>query len=352
MTTENLSIIDSHIHLYAESHLSGLNWTGELPSDHILNRQNSVEQYKHATRQDNRLLGFVFLETDRKSSLDESSWKDPLEEAHFLARIANGRPLDGEGHVAADSRLVLGIVPWAPIPAGPKALSRYVSLIESACETVQAWKSVKGFRYLMQDKPAGTMLRPGFVAGLQWLGERNYSFDLGVDLRQGGSGQLTEACEMFRQLFRNGSSLRVVINHFCKPNMHLQSREVTGHEEFSVWSKCIKTFASYPTTFMKLSGFFSELPPQDENEPTPIPLLFEYVKPWVDVVFDAFGSERIMFGSDWPVCSAGGPGSKAWQHWVDLVTVILDTRGLSPHQKQRVWSGTAIEAYRIELPSR
>ena len=349
-STELLPIVDSHIHLYAASNILSLNWTANLPADHRLNRQNSIEQYRAAAQtHSNELLGFVFLETDRKSGLEETQWSDALDEVDFLIRIARGTPREGEGHCPDDSKSVLGIVPWAPLAAGEKGLASYARQIQE--HAGEKWDLIKGFRYLVQDKPQGVMLRREFIEGLQWLGERDFTFDLGVDARQGGLHQLEEACEMMDRLYDGGSGLRVIINHFCKPNLRLSGPEaVGGHPDFTNWRTYTERMARHKHTYMKLSGFFSELPEQDENSPPDIPTLVEHTKPWVDVVFKAFGPSRIMFGSDWPVCNVGGPGiAKSWNHWHDLVDAILTSQNLTQAEKAQVWSGTAIEAYNIKL---
>jgi L-rhamnono-1,4-lactonase len=330
------AIIDSHIHLYAASHLDTLAWAGDLPPDHRLHRQNSVDEYRTATQ--GKVRGFVFLETDRKSDLDD--WKHPLEELDFLVRIARGQPRDGEGHRPEDAGLVLGIIPWAPMPAGAEAVAEYADQVKynagADCHLI------KGFRYLVQARPAGTMMEPKFLESLEWLGDQGLTFDLGVDARQGGLHQLREACEMMTALSERRSHLRIIVNHLCKPNLRFSAE----HQENIVWAKCIRELASYSNTYMKLSGLFSELPGQ--NDPTPIPDLIAHTKPWIDVVFESFGPSRIMFGSDWPVCNVGGPGDKSWQHWRDFVEAMLESRNLTESEKARIWSGTAAEAYSIE----
>jgi L-rhamnono-1,4-lactonase len=341
-------IIDSHIHLYAESHLPRLSWSGELPDGHVLKRGNTVEVYKRAVGSVEELRGFVFLETDRKSGLADDQWEDALEEAAFLSRIAQGVPKPGEGHVAADSKLVLGVVPWAPVPGGASTLAKYVGrLLDQYPEPFRG--KVKGFRYLLQDKPAGVMLEQSFVEALRWLGQQGFSFDLGVDARSTGIHQLKEACSMLQQLQESGSNVVIVINHFCKPNLHLTSNEtLQGHPDFVQWKEYIHQMAMYETTYMKLSGFFSELPPQSEESPADSRALLNQIRPWASVVFEAFGPSRIMFGSDWPVCNVGGPGPmKSWQHWHTLVGALLTDLGLTSEQRARIWSGTAAEAYKI-----
>jgi L-rhamnono-1,4-lactonase len=345
-------IIDSHIHLFTEADLPHLTWTGELPEGHVLKRGNTVSDYRKAKSLSDRVLGFVFLETDRKSGLRDDQWHDAINEVEFLARIALGQPRPGEGHELEDSKLVLGVVPWAPVAAGPTELAKYV---ERALKPLpdESKHLVKGFRYLLQDKPAKTMLKPDFVESLLWLGKNGFSFDLGVDARSVGLHMLDEACELFDRVYGEGSELKVIINHFCKPNLQLSKAEALGgHPDFTRWRDSIEKMASYPNTYIKLSGFFSELPPQAESEPADISTLIDLLQPWVEVVLKAFTPSRILFGSDWPVCNMGGPGiQKSWQHWHNLTTALLHAEGLNGEEQRMIWAGTAAKAYNIQLPT-
>lgn len=139
-----------------------------------------------------------------------------MDEVSFLTRIALGEPIPGEGHESTDREFCLGIVPWAPIPGGPDVLSAYMEKVRQRTRTEEVWRKVRGVRYLVQDKPAGVMLEPGFVESLRWLGRERLTFDLGVDARQGGLGQLREAVEMMERVYRDaeGSEVTIVISEF------------------------------------------------------------------------------------------------------------------------------------------
>ena len=348
-----IPIIDSHIHLFPSTHLPTLSWTSSLPPDHVLNRGHTISDYKVATAigQRPQLRGFVFLETDRKSGLSDSEWEHPLAEAAFLSRIAQGTPLPGEGHELVDEDLVLGVVPWAPVPAGRGTMGRYMARVWELYPG-ELRDRVKGVRYLLQDKPQGTMLGDGFVDSLVWLGEQGLSFDLGVDARSTGLWQLEDARVLLGRLYSaRTAKTRVVINHFCKPNLKPQvDGELQGHEGFVRWKSAIENVARWPLTYMKLSGLFSEMPEQEDGQPEDVQKLIQRMKPWAEVVFNAFTPERIMFGSDWPVCNVGGPGAeRSWSHWHDVVTALLQELELDEDAQRRIWYGTAAEAYRIDL---
>lgn len=206
-----IPIIDSHIHLFPASHLPTLAWHGP---NNLLGTQHCVGAYHLATSSSAPtfpdsthpvyLRGFIFIETDRISTIEEESgdgWKHVLDEVSLLARIARGEPIDGERYDYMDCPPCLGIVPWAPVPAGAAVLERYMARVKERTGTEDVWRKLRGVRYLVQDKPAGVMLQPGFVDGLKWLGRKGLVFDLGVDARQGGLGQLREAVAMMKLVY-------------------------------------------------------------------------------------------------------------------------------------------------------
>jgi L-rhamnono-1,4-lactonase len=134
----------------------------------------------------------------------------------------------------------------------------------------------------------------------------------------------------------------------CKPDMRQPFEEaLKSGNDFEEWRTGIQSLANYPKTYVKLSGAFSELPPQDPNKPSTPRQIVDHIKPWTDVIFEAFGPLRIMFGSDWPVCNVGGAGSSnAWRNWQGAVELLLEEMGLSDEEKTAVWSGTAAGAYK------
>lgn len=140
------------------------------------------------------------------------------------------------------------------------------------------------------------------------------------------------------------------IDHLCKPNLRLPLEYITTHPEFLEWKSLVTAMAHFPKTYMKLSGGFSELPLLSSTAEPDISALVERLAPWTDVVFDAFGPERVMFGSDWPVCNIGGGGNEtAWRRWRDVVEAVIERRGLTEAQRESVWGGVAIRAYGIEI---
>lgn len=98
-------------------------------------------------------------------------------------------------------------------------------------------------------------------------------------------------------------------------------------------------------TYMKLSGLFEEM--SDSLKTQSAEQIFSAILPWLAVVIAAFGPERIMFGSNWPVCTVG-VGEEAWKKWHKIVDMMCDMAGLSQEDQTMVWSGTAKKAYNLE----
>ncbi|OGM45581.1 amidohydrolase family protein [Aspergillus bombycis] len=359
-----IPIVDSHIHLFPESHLPTLAWHGPGSP---LGSQHSVDEYRLATSSISTtadtagltyLRGFIFLETDRISSVEEDGkgWSHALDEVSLLTRIITGAPAAGEGHHDKDRHLCLGFLPWAPVPGGSTVLQKYMDLVRERTKTDEVWKKLRGVRYLFQDKPKGVMLQDDVVEGLKWLGREKLVFDLGVDARQGGFWQLREAVEMMRRVYdgvKENEKVVMIINHLCKPNLRLPDpspASITTHPEFLEWSSLVTAMAQYPNTYMKLSGGFSELLPVPSDPEPDIASIVERIRPWTDVVFDTFGAERVMFGSDWPVCNVGGGGNAVtWRRWKSIVESILEKRQLTDEEKRDVWGGVAVKAYGVEI---
>lgn len=142
-----------------------------------------------------------------------------------------------------------------------------------------------------------------------------------------------------------------VADHLCKPDLEQHPSTPEQRDAFERWAAAMRRAAGLGNTYVKLSGAFSEMADQDAAAPWTPDQVLERMRPWLDVLFDAFPPERIMFGSDWPVCNVRGPGDGlAWKSWVRAVERILEAYGLTDEQRDRVWYGTAVEAYRLKVP--
>ncbi|SMQ45441.1 unnamed protein product [Zymoseptoria tritici ST99CH_1A5] len=343
-------IIDSHVHLWPES-MSNEDGHAWMKPGMPLARQHILSDYYEASEQNGEhdtnviVEGIVYVETDvkyEKPSGDLSAWaKGPLDEIIFLRAIVEGN------YGERDSRMLLGIVAWAPMDQPPAVLEEWLVLAEQTAGP-QTWARVKGFRFLLQaitDKVEFEKLVLGadFVENLKILGRRGFSFDVGVDQNSGGVWQLEAISKAMKRAHEDvpeHENVAFILNHFCKPDF-----ASTG-EAFDLWRAATESMSTSSKTYMKLSGAFSELPAGLQN----VADVASTMKPWYNHIFELFGPRRILFGSDWPVCNLSGPRKGAsWVAWREVVDVFLNdpTLGISDHDRGSVWRDTALQAYRL-----
>ncbi|KAI1120813.1 amidohydrolase [Nemania abortiva] len=341
----DIPIIDAHVHLYPESEISTLAWCSP---DNPLAKQQSVEEYKAASAS-SPPRGFIFVETDRKNDLDTgaedgSGWEGPLMEVAWLKRVVTGQPKANEGHAEGDASLCAAYIPWAPLPSGCDAMEKYIELVKR--EAGESWPKVRGFRYLLQDKPDGTMLQDDFIESLKLLGRRGFVFELGVDQHRRGRAQLEEVVEMIDRAHEGvpeDEKVTFMINHMCKPDLEVYNTHTST--SFIAWRTAIFTLSKCSHTYMKLSGGFSEMPQSLKQRPAEE--IFEALVPWLTIIVAAFGADRIMFASDWPVCTVG-VGDGAWEKWRKIVERLCWMASFNDEQKKMIWGGTALKAYGIK----
>lgn len=130
-------------------------------------------------------------------------------------------------------------------------------------------------------------------------------------------------------------------DHLCKPDLSVYNQT---DPSFVAWRTAMFTLSKCSKTYMKLSGCFSEMPDTLKN--APVLEIFAALQPYLVVVLATFGPFRIMFGSDWPVCTVGV--SDAWKKWKEVVEKFCYLASLSQEDQIMIWSGTAIKAYGIK----
>jgi L-rhamnono-1,4-lactonase len=346
-------IIDSHIHLWPQSasNESGHTWmTPGMP----LAKQHVLSDYYQASQQDAtessnvKVDGVVYVETDRRYDApfgDLAQWaENPLYEVKFVRSIVEGK------YGERDSHILRGIVLWAPMNQSPETLRQWLRLVEEAAGA-ETWKRIKGFRFLLQaihdqEEFKALVLGDDFAANLKILGEHGLSFDVGVDQHSGGPWQL-ELVYIAMQRAHEGVSdeqkVLFIINHLCKPDFSNVTTPGREHIDYYRWTQSIEKMSHMSKTYIKLSGAFSELP----ERPTSKTDVAAQIKPWVQQALKYFGPARVMFGSDWPVCNVNGPDDGSpWVLWASTVEKLLNDL-VGTTEQERVWSGTAVEAYRL-----
>lgn len=143
-----------------------------------------------------------------------------------------------------------------------------------------------GFRCIMQGQPDEAYLsNTNFIKNLNSLKEFNYTYDLLVYHHQ-----LPSLLKLIDKVPEN----KLILDHIGKPNIK--------EKKFSKWKENIFELAKHPGIYCKLSGMITEA-----NYST---WIYDDIVPYMDVVGEAFGTDRICFGSDWPVCLVAGQYDK------------------------------------------
>ncbi len=175
-----------------------------------------------------------------------------------------------------------------------------------------------GVRHVVHDEPEDLfMLRKDFRNGIASLAEFDLAYDLLLYPRH-----LPVACELVGMF----PDQRFVLDHIAKPPIRGGLIEP--------WASDIRRLAAFPNVFCKVSGMVTEA---DWIAWRPAQL-----EPYLDVVFESFGSERLMIGSDWPVCTVAGPYERVMAVVVDYI------RRYTLRDQEMILSETAVRAYRLK----
>ena len=189
--------------------------------------------------------------------------------------------------------------------------------LRAQLERYREQRKLVGVRHLVQDEPDERfMLRPAFLRGLRLLAE----FDLAYDLLLFPQ-HLPIAVEVVQQLPQQ----RFVLDHLAKPPITSQI--------MLPWEHDIRRLASFPNVYCKVSGMVNEAAWQHWK-------IHDFTR-YLDVVFDCFGPDRLMFGSDWPVCTLAAS-------YAEVALIVLDyVRGLPTETQAKIWGGNATRFYDV-----
>ncbi|WOH39474.1 amidohydrolase family protein [Thalassotalea fonticola] len=195
--------------------------------------------------------------------------------------------------LASQTELIKGVVGWIDLKSD--------NLIKQLDE-LNSHKKLVGFRHVIQGETDPEFMRnPDFIRGLKILAEKGYRYDLLIFAHQ-----LPAAIEMLAHV----PQLHVVIDHIAKPNIK------TG-ENFEQWQQGMQDLAKNPNCYCKLSGMVTEADWQQWT--------FDEISPYMQTVFNLFGANRIMFGSDWPVSLVAGEYNIIKQLVVDFIEQYVPT---------------------------
>jgi L-fuconolactonase len=210
--------------------------------------------------------------------------------------------------LASEHDFIKGVVGWVDLRS---------NTIEATLETFSQHKKLKGFRHVVQgEADHNFLLRPQFMMGISLLKKFDYTYDILIFPHQLGT-----TLEFVKQF----PNQKFVIDHIAKP--YIKDGFYDG------WAALMKEVAKYENVSCKLSGMITEA---DYKSWSP-----EQIKPYMELVLEAFGPERLLFGSDWPVCLVAGNYSKVKK----LVTDFIST--LSSTEQAQIMGVNAINFYNL-----
>ncbi|MGI5817570.1 MAG: amidohydrolase family protein [Armatimonadota bacterium] len=264
--------IDSHVHLWRYNEAEYAWITDEMAA---IKRDFMPEDWRTVAEP----LGFEgFIAVQARQTFEETLWLLEL---------------------AGEHEVIRGVVGWVDLrnPAVDEHL-------EILCDHTK----LAGVRHVVQDEPdPRLMLQSEFLRGVGKLGRCDLTYDILVYARQ-----LPAAAEMVGHFPRQ----RFVLDHIGKPDIRAG--------EIDAWASGIRALAEHENVWCKLSGMVTEA---QWDAWTP-----ESLRPYLDVVFEAFGPERLMIGADWPACLVAGS-------YAETVGVVLDYITEMPEEHRRAIVG-------------
>jgi len=187
--------------------------------------------------------------------------------------------------------------------------------IDKRLERLSRYPKLRGFRHIVQAEPDDRfMIRDDFQRGIRALARHNFTYDILIYARY-----LSVAAEFVGRF----PEQKFVLDHLAKPSIKAG--------EIKVWAQNIRSVAKNGNVYCKLSGLVTEADWTKWNSET--------FRPYLDVAFEAFGTDRLMFGSDWPVCLLAAS-------YAQVKEVIENyTRDLSAAEKEKLFGFNAARFY-------
>jgi len=277
--------IDSHHHLWAINDTDYV-WMGAA---HAVIRRDFLIPELEATCRESGIDGTVAVQA-----------RQMVGETGFLLDIAAACPL------------VRGVVGWVPLLENGG---------EPWLETFAANPKLRGVRHVVHDEPDDNfILRPDFNQGIRNLAKYGLLYDILIFWKH--LPQTIEFVDLHpEQPF--------VVDHIAKPRI--------ARDNFDTeWANGIRELAKRQHVSCKISGMVTEV--RDETWDA------EMLRPYFDTILEAFGPQRVMFGSDWPVCLL----RSSYADWADACATLASA--LSPDEQSAFWSANATRIYGLETP--
>jgi len=219
-----------------------------------------------------------FLPADLKPLLIANSFEASVVVQSDQSEAENDFQLNN----ASANEFVKGVVGWVDLQADN---------VHDRLAYYSQFKKMKGFRHVLQgEKQRDFMLRPAFKKGIGELHAFGFTYDILI---------FPDQLSYTEQFVKSFPYQPFVIDHIAKP--YIKDKKIDQ------WKKEMRALGKYENLFCKISGMVTEAEWKTWKK--------EDFRPYLDVVLETFGTHRIMFGSDWPVCLVAA----SYNQVVDLV---------------------------------
>ena len=273
--------IDSHQHFWDLDRLS-YPWMPPAPSPLL---RNFLPQDLEPKLERNRFDGSITVQATTQA-----------EEAGWLLNLA------------VENAFILGVVAWVDLTSPG---------LGHVLDRLQAHPKFKGVRHPVHDEPDDRwLLRANVVAGLRELERRRIPYDLLLR---------PQHLPVIPALVEKVPDLPMVIDHIAKP--------MIAQHVMDGWAEDMERIAKIPHLHVKLSGMITEAHPAKWSA--------EDLRPYVQHVLGLFGPDRLMFGSDWPVCLLAG----SWKEVLAAFTQALGAQSIPSREK--ILGDTAQRFYKL-----
>lgn len=209
---------------------------------------------------------------------------------------------------AEKNSIIKGVVGWVDLRS---------PAVEDRLQYFSQFKKIKGFRHIVQAEPDDEfLLRKYFCNGIKALKQFNFTYDILIYPKQ-----LNAAIEFVSRF----PDQPFVIDHLAKPFIK--------EGRMDNWEKAMTTLAGFENVFCKISGMVTEANWNTWKQSD--------FKPYLDLVFEKFGTKRVMYGSDWPVCLVAA----SYKSQLSIVENYLAS--FSESEKNEVMGGNAKRIYQL-----
>lgn len=207
--------------------------------------------------------------------------------------------------LAEQNDFIKGVVGWTNL---------FSKDLDANLEKYSKFPKIKGFRHIVQGEPLGFIQNPEFISGIHQLAKYDFTYDILIY-----PTQLKDA----KFLIKNCPDNKFVIDHLAKPYIKEQ--------KISQWGNYIQKLGEMPNVYCKISGMVTEADWKNWKK--------EDFYIYLDVALNSFGIDRLMYGSDWPVCLVAAE----YEDQLNIVKSYFEK--LSTTEQDKIFGGNAVRFY-------